>query len=296
MSEFPKKALIQNLIPWLSECRRQKQPPFVSVEELKTKFHLDEREYQNLFRWFFEMKIWEPIGNEKLVITEYVEALEKRFGVQNSHIDFHLLHRFPNERAEMDLIQLVTTVFAKRRIENPSITLKALLTLGDKTSEGRLIEAVALPWFEIVRMINRDPQSMYQIDPYKWEEIIAGAYSAAGFDEVILTPRSGDKGRDVIATKNGIGSIRFVDQVKAYNPTHLVPANDVRALAGVISVDHNVSKGVITTTSDFAPKVREDPSISPLLPHRLELRSKDDLLAWLDEAARKAKSLDDKIG
>jgi restriction system protein len=56
------------------------------------------------------------------------------------------------------------------------------------------------------------------------KEIIAGAYHRSGFDEVILTPRSGDHGRDVIAIKKGIGSIRVIDQVKAYKPGHLVTA------------------------------------------------------------------------
>jgi restriction system protein len=100
---------------------------------------------------------------------------------------------------------------------------------------------------------------------------VAASYERAGFDEVILTPRSGDFGRDVIATKRGFCSIRVIDQVKAYKPGHLVTANDVRALIGVLSTDLNASKGVMTTTSAFAPRIREDPSILPLVPHRLEL-------------------------
>src|SRR5947208_3084057 len=100
--------------------------------------------------------------------------------------------------------------------EAPVVTLKALLTLGDPTQEGRLIEGVAFPWFAILEQIERDPKSVYEIDPRTWEEIIAGAYTRAGFDEVILTPRSGDKGRDVVASRRGVGSIRIFDQVKAY--------------------------------------------------------------------------------
>jgi restriction system protein len=82
----------------------------------------------------------------------------------------------------------------------------------------------------LVRNLGRTsdrPQIAFQISPRKWEEIIAGAYKKAGFDEVILT-RSGDLGRDVIAVKKGIGTIRVVDQVKAYKPGHLVTVNDVR--------------------------------------------------------------------
>jgi restriction system protein len=155
----------------------------------------------------------------------------------------------------------------------PSVLLQAVIIAGDRTTEGQLIEAVALPWFEIIDLINNDPQIIYQIDWRKWEEIIAGAYDRAGFDEVVLTPRSNDKGRDVIATKNGIGSIRFFDQVKAYSPGNVVPAEDVRSLLGVLTRDQNVSKGILTTTST--------------LPHRIELKPKDKLIPWLIDLAKR---------
>ena len=163
----------------------------------------------------------------------------------------------------------------------PSLTFKALLHFGQPHAEGALVEAVAVPWFAILEEFSRDANAIYGIDPRRWEEIIAGAYKQAGFDEVILTPRSGDKGRDVIATKLGLGSIRFFDQVKAYKPGHLVTAEEVRAMIGVISGAQNVSKGLVTTTAAFAPRLREDEFIKPFIPHRLELRARDELLAWL---------------
>lgn len=129
--------------------------------------------------------------------------------------------------------------------------VKALLEFGEKTSEGVLVRAVSVAWFEIAKLIHRDPDEIYRINPRAWEEIIAGAYEREGFDEVILTPRSGDKGRDVVATKWGVGSIRIFDQVKAYSPGNIVTADDVRALIGVLHGAQNVSKGVVTTTSTF---------------------------------------------
>lgn len=138
-----------------------------------------------------------------------------------------------------------------------------------------------------MRIIESDPSAIYQIDCWKWEEIIAGAYKQAGFDEVELTPRSGDKGRDIVATKNGIGSVRIFDQVKAYKPGNVVTANDVRAMSGILSGAGNVSKGVITTTSSFAPRIEEDEYIKPFLPHRIELRPKEILLPWLNELKNK---------
>ena len=166
------------------------------------------------------------------------------------------------------------------------LLLQALIVPGAKTDEGQLIEAVALPWFKIIESLKDEPSLAFQIKPRQWEEIIAGAYQRAGFDEVTLTPRSGDLGRDIIAVKHGLGTVRIIDQVKAYGANHLVTANDVRALLGVLKGD-KASKGFLTTTSDFAPKLRDDPLIEPFIPAQLGLINGKMLLARLEELAKK---------
>lgn len=128
--------------------------------------------------------------------------------------------------------------------------------------------------------MERDTNVLYQLEWRKWEEIIAGAYKQQGFD-VVLTPRRNDKGRDIIATSKGFGCIRYVDQVKAFSPGNLVTADDVRAMIGVLTIEGNVSKGIITTTSEFAPGILADADIKRLVPYRLELRAKDALVDWL---------------
>jgi len=161
-------------------------------------------------------------------------------------------------------------VFPPLAVDAPSLLLQTVIVPGIRTNEGTVIEAVALPWFDIIALLKDDPNIAYQLTADKWEEIIAGVYKKAGFDEVVLTPRSGDHGRDVIAIKKGVCKVRVIDQVKAYKPPHLVTANDVRALMGVLQTD-GASKGCLTTTSDFAPKIKMDPLIVPLIPSRLEL-------------------------
>jgi restriction system protein len=167
-----------------------------------------------------------------------------------------------------------------------SLLLQTVFIPGDRTDEGQLIEAVALRWFEIIELLNKDPSMAYQIPPRKWEEIIATAYKRAGFDEVTLTPHSSDYGRDVIAVKRGLGMIRVIDQVKAYKPGHLVTADDVRTLIGVLQGD-GASKGFLTTTSDFAPRIEVDPLITPFMPSRMELINGEKLLRRLKKLGRK---------
>jgi restriction system protein len=153
----------------------------------------------------------------------------------------------------------------------PTLLTQALIVPESKIAEGVLIESVSFAWRKILDLLIEDPSLMFQFDPRKWEEFIAGIYKKAGWDEVELTRRSGDFGRDVIATKRGIGSVRFIESVKRYTPNHYVKASDVRELGHVMNADRNVSKGIISTTWEFAPKIEEDPFIRPYLPHRIEL-------------------------
>lgn len=185
--------------------------------------------------------------------------------------------------------RLTVSATVASSVDIVSLLLQTVIVPAGKTSEGQLIEAVTEPWFEIIEVLKKDPAVAYQISDRKWEEIVAGAYQRAGFDEVILTPRSGDYGRDIIATIRGIGFIRVIDQVKAYKPGHLVTADDVRALIGVLHGD-GASKGFLTTTSDFAPKLKDDPLIVPFMPSRLQLINGDQLLARLEELVMKKTS------
>jgi restriction system protein len=173
-----------------------------------------------------------------------------------------------------------------RAIVMPSLLLQAVVEAKAQTSEGNLIIALAPAWLAIVAELQKDPSIAFKLGWRKWEEIIAAAYERDGY-EVILTPRSGDGGRDVIATSSGRGTVRILDQVKAHGPEHRVSANDVRALLGVLYSDSKASKGVVTTTSDFAPGIDTDPSIQPFVPTRLELVNGETLRTRLAEIASK---------
>jgi len=170
-------------------------------------------------------------------------------------------------------------------LPGPEVLLQAAIILtGDRTQEGILVQGVAVAWEEIIRQLAQDPEFLFKIDWRKLEEIIAGAYQRDGWSEVILTPRSGDSGRDIIATRTDVGAIRFYDQVKAFNPGHLVTADDVRAMAGVLYRDQNVSKAIVTTTSRFAPGVFDE--WKSFTPTRLELKEGAQLLEWLQQIRR----------
>jgi restriction system protein len=178
------------------------------------------------------------------------------------------------------------TLRLREAVATAGLLLQAVIIPKGNTPDGQLVEAVALPWFTIISKILEEPARIFDLDWRKWEELIAGAYAQDGWD-VVLTPRTNDKGRDIIASSQKLGKIRIVDQVKAYRPGHVVTAEEVRAMIGVLTLDQNVSKGLITTTSTFAPGIFRDADIARLMPYRLELKSRDELVQWLTSIARR---------
>jgi restriction system protein len=161
------------------------------------------------------------------------------------------------------------------------LSVSSLVIPESKAAEGILVGSHSAIWTEIVEQLSSDWTRAYELTPTQWEELVAGPFKKAKYDEVVLTPRSGDHGRDVIAIKHGVGCIKIIGSVRAYAPGNLVGYDDVRALLGVMGGERNVSKGIIATTSDFPPLIGNDPFISPFMPTRLELLNGKQLQEWL---------------
>jgi len=167
------------------------------------------------------------------------------------------------------------------------LILQTVIIPDNETSEGALIKSIPLAWLEIATAIDKSSELLFEFthDPRKFEEFLAATYERAGY-EVVLTPRSADRGRDVIASKRGIGSIRILDQAKAYKSGHRVTHHDVRAMLGVLTTDRNASKGVITTTSTFQTRIAESPEFKPFMPFRLQLVDGSALRDWIRDLSR----------
>lgn len=293
---LPSDEAVRQVLSYLIAGFKAQSIPIVEISELKKTCDLSELEFQQILHHFHPSRVFQPLGPDRLQIDRVILQYKPRLRYCTFSDALQFFRGVRSMERQRRLISILATA-AAGATAIPAITLKAILNFGGRVDDGRLVEAVALPWFEIMKMIKADPSSIYSINPYAWEEIIAGAYSRAGFDEVVLTPRSGDNGRDVVATKNGIGSIRIFDQVKAYKPGHLVTAEEVRAMVGTITAAVNVSKGVVTTTSDFAPRILQVDYVRALVPYRLELKGRDTLLEWLDQVSDKTNpSLDSDSG
>ena len=131
--------------------------------------------------------------------------------------------------------------------------------------------------------VLRDPNEMYSLTARGFEALVAELLRGLGFDDVSLTPSSGDGGQDVLAIKkvNDI-PIVFAFECKKYRPDRRVGIAAARALLG--SLHHGrtqAAKGVLVTSSGFTQPARE------FILNEVQLDSRDyhGLVKWLREYA-----------
>jgi restriction system protein len=181
--------------------------------------------------------------------------------------------------------------YAKKKLGR--ILTATILCPHLKVKEGTLVRVAAPAWASLIELLQIDYEVLSTVSARQLEEIVAAAYDRVGFDRVVLTPPSGDHGRDIIAEKDGWGTIRVVVQVKSYTAKNLVSADEVRSLIGTYFMEPGATKAVLATTSDFAPRLRDAPNIAPLLGRELLLLNRKQLVERLvqTEYSRRGLSL-----
>lgn len=165
-----------------------------------------------------------------------------------------------------------------------------------ETFESQLIEVVPAEVFEQLKRVDfvplrtldvilRSPEAMRMLGAREFEQFIATLVDQLGFEDVVLTPRSGDSGRDVIAIKRVHGiSILFAFECKRYKPDLPVGPELLRALLGTITHGSTkANKGVLVTTSTFTSGARNFLLTEP----SIDGKDFDGIVGWLREYAKK---------
>ena len=142
--------------------------------------------------------------------------------------------------------------------------------------------------FEPITLLDRalrDPEAIRSFSSREFEDFIAQLTDGLGFEDVVITPRSGDKGRDVTATKRIYGiPILFAFECKRFEPNRPVGVQFARALLGTISHDEaRANKGVLVTTSHFTRGARQFILTEP----SLDSRDFEGVVGWLQDYAVK---------
>ena len=98
--------------------------------------------------------------------------------------------------------------------------------------ESRIVQVEFLPQ-RLFDAIRNEPKLMRGLEPRQFEEFTADLLSKLGFGGIQLTPRSGDGGRDIIATRvvNDIPVV-MAFECKKYAESNKIGPNFLRALLG----------------------------------------------------------------
>lgn len=131
----------------------------------------------------------------------------------------------------------------------------------------------------ILHKMMSDPELMRTIPPREFELFVGELIDKLGFSDVSVTPRSNDRGRDIIASKNINGiPVLFAFECKQYSQNRKIQIDTMRSLLGTIS--HGTTKaniGVLVTTSTFT-KGAKNFYLSEAM---LDGKDFNDLVGWL---------------
>lgn len=96
---------------------------------------------------------------------------------------------------------------------------------------------------------------------YKFEEFIKIYLEKIGLDEIVVTQRSRDGGKDLTAIRPGVGNFSDSDvthyyiQCKRFNPSSTISVRSIRELKGIIPFGQ---KGIFITTAKFSKDAIEE--------------------------------------
>lgn len=110
---------------------------------------------------------------------------------------------------------------------------------------------------ELYNYFLLNPESIFEISPRKYEELVADIFKNSGYD-VELTPSTGDGGYDIIAIQNNklTGCKKYLIECKRYKRERKVGIGVVRNLYGIVNLE-SATKGIITTTSSYTKGAKE---------------------------------------
>lgn len=132
---------------------------------------------------------------------------------------------------------------------------------------------------EIKKFFKKYPQRLYDLNPRKFEELIASILEDLGFT-VELTQATRDGGRDIIASiRNSVTNFLAYVECKRYAPDNKIDVGIIRQVQGV-QYTHRPSKSIIVTTSFFT---RDAVKEAKLIENQLDLKDFNDIKNWLEK-------------
>ncbi|MBL7706772.1 MAG: restriction endonuclease [Taibaiella sp.] len=132
---------------------------------------------------------------------------------------------------------------------------------------------------EIKKYFNKHPEKLYEMNPRKFEELIASILKDLGFD-IELTQATRDGGRDIIASiRNAVTNMLAYVECKRYAADFKVGVGIIRQVSGVHYL-RKPTKSIIVTTGFFTKDAVEE---ARLIENQLDLKDFNDIREWLKD-------------
>lgn len=132
---------------------------------------------------------------------------------------------------------------------------------------------------ELLKILNSNPDYLYQLSSRKFEEVIAEIFVKKGYD-ITLTPVTHDGGKDIyVVQKDDLGSFLFLVECKKYAPNHHVGLDVIQRLYGVVS-DEMATGGIVVTTSYFTKSAKD---FQQKHSFQMSLKDFDSIRKWLND-------------
>jgi restriction endonuclease Mrr len=141
---------------------------------------------------------------------------------------------------------------------------------------------------ELLSKLNERPDLLYQLDPRKFEEVMAELMTRIGFEDVRLTPASRDGGRDVLAKfRVPTGMLFVITECKRYAARRPVGLPIIERFLFTIRDNDRATFGMLATTSSFT---RDAEARAEEYKAQLHLAGFEHIKHWLSQSGTWQKS------
>jgi restriction system protein len=251
-----------------------------------------------------------PYDTDLQIMNETVQFLELK-GLKNNEI-MNLIRQRLGDKEYNKYMPLFKSEFLDYFKNNPTLVLTSLDFIKDKKDfsfidfksyletpleQHGIFDALGNPIpreserikkvEQKIKLVNsslvdtayKNPDFIYKIKPYQFEELVAELLEKEGFD-INLTKKTHDGGKDIFVAKNSIiGNFLFYIECKQYSPDFHVGVKLVRELYGTVTADR-ATAGLLVTTSYFSKQAID---FVENIRHQMSLKDFLDLKQWINE-------------
>lgn len=228
-------------------------------------------------------KKWFISPDNKLIGIIIQDTLDKDWGYVILAADSDDVYRPLDIQASLDtsndaesrLRNSMSDIFSKEKKE------EVLFTLDEKDEKPSSLIVTNIN-DEIKKYFQKHPDKLYDLEPRKFEELIASILEDLGFS-VELTKATRDGGKDIIASvRTAITSFLIYVECKRYAPENKIGVGLVREVLGVHSL-RKPAKSMIVTTSFFTKDAVKEANT---FENQLDLKDFNNIKEWLQRYER----------